>query len=780
MTSFSFSYAENKNSATTLAPEAVSAISMTSSAASDTILLSDPMASSGLNPGFVTESRLLDADNETTNWLSHGRTYDEKRFSPLKQINDKNIDQLNLAWSFEMPDKRGLEGTPIVVDGVMYTVGAWSVVYAHNAKTGDLLWQYNPEVPEKILVRGCCGPVSRGVAVYKDKVYLGAFHGWLIALDRTTGKVVWKTLTIDPDKDYTITGAPRVFKGNVLIGNGGAEYGVRGYLSAYDAETGVMNWRFYTVPGNPADPLANPTPALKRAAETWTGEWWKLGGGGTVWDSMAYDPELNLVYIGVGNGSPWNHKIRSPEGGDNLYLSSMVAVNADTGEYVWHYQTTPAESWDFTATQQMVLADIEIKGKIRKVIMQAPKNGFFFIIDRVTGEYLSAEPFTTVNWATHYDDNGRPVETEDSRYLDKSMLMMPAAIGGHNWHSMSYSDDTGYVYIPVIKAMMEYKQPSMFRPNPHHPNIGVDLVINNLISPAFVELLSTKIIRGELLAWDPTTQKEVWRHVHSRSWNGGVLSTAGNLVFQGTADQKFMAFNAKTGKELWSHDTKLGMVAAPISYSVDGEQYVAVMAKWGGAFPLAAGISPIPGLENGRILVFKLGGEDILPPSDMLPVTPLEPPMMPDVTPEQIHEGLKLYTEACSTCHGLNVVSGGIVPDLRHLNERHALFNSIVLDGLFEANGMVGFRDILNEDQADLIHAFILNEAHGEYQDHLNQSKSTYKLKLWFWDHLAEFIVAATEKSTRFYVTIAIFWGIVIVLLYGLYRLARRVLKAKS
>ncbi|MCB1614453.1 MAG: PQQ-dependent dehydrogenase, methanol/ethanol family, partial [Pseudomonadales bacterium] len=408
----------------------------------------------------VTTERLVNANAEVDNWLTHGRSYDESRFSPLKQINDSNVTELGLAWSYEFPDSRGLQSTPIVADGVMYSTGSWSRVYAHNAATGELLWAYDPKVPREYLVRACCGPMNRGVAVWENKVYVGSLDGYLIAVDRESGAEVWRTLTVDQSKDYTITGAPRVVKGRVLIGNGGAEYGVRGYLSAYDGETGELAWRFYTVPGNPADGFENE--ALEMAAKTWNGEWWKQGGGGTVWDSFSYDPQLNLVYIGVGNGSPWNHKIRSPGGGDNLFLSSIVAVNADTGEYVWHYQTTPGESWDFTAAQQIILADIEWNGEARKVLMQAPKNGFFFVIDRVTGEYLSAVPFTKVLWASGYDENGRPMEAEGIRFEKNKMLMMPSAVGGHNWHSMAYSPDTGLVYIPVIKAMMEYQQPENF------------------------------------------------------------------------------------------------------------------------------------------------------------------------------------------------------------------------------------------------------------------------------------------------------------------------------
>ena len=334
--------------------------------------------------------RINQAESEPQNWLSHGRTYKEQRFSPLSQINSDNIQNLGLDWFFDIDTQRGQEATPIVVDGKMYISTAWSMVKALDAKTGKLLWEYDPEVDRAWGVHACCDVVNRGVAFWDGQIFVGTLDGHLVALDADTGAVNWKILTIDNSKPYTITGAPRVVNGKVIIGNVGAEYGVRGYVSAYDVENVDMAWRFYTVPDNPKNGFESE--AMEMAAETWTGEWWSLGGGGTVWDSMAYDPELNLLYIGVGNGSPWNQSIRSPKGGDNLFLSSIVALQADTGEYVWHFQTTPGDTWDFTATQQITLADIEIEGVTRKVLMQAPKNGFFYVLDRVCLLYTSPSP----------------------------------------------------------------------------------------------------------------------------------------------------------------------------------------------------------------------------------------------------------------------------------------------------------------------------------------------------------------------------------------------------
>ncbi|MBU1831073.1 MAG: PQQ-binding-like beta-propeller repeat protein, partial [Gammaproteobacteria bacterium] len=344
-----------------------------------------------------------------------------------------NVADLSLAWSFDTDFNRGLEATPIVIDGVLYLTGNWSVVYALDARSGALLWKYDPKVPREWGKMACCDVVNRGVAAYEGKIIFGTLDARLIALDAASGEKIWEVATADITAyPYTITGAPRVAKGKVFIGNGGAEYGVRGYVSAYDVNTGDQLWRFYTVPANPADGFENE--AMKAAAETWTGKWWESGGGGTVWDSIVYDDELDQLYIGVGNGSPWNAKIRSPEGGDNLYLSSIVALNPDSGEYIWHYQETPAESWDYTATQHIMLADMDVKGEQRKVIWHAPKNGFFFILDRTSGKLLSAEPYSDVNWASHYDmETGRPVETENARYLNDPQLVRPSSMGAHNW-----------------------------------------------------------------------------------------------------------------------------------------------------------------------------------------------------------------------------------------------------------------------------------------------------------------------------------------------------------
>ena len=436
-----------------------------------------------------------------------------------------------------------------------------------------------------------------------------------------------------------MTGAPRVIKGKVIIGNGGAEMGVRGYVTAYDAENGRQLWRFYTVPGDPSKPFENPV--LERAAKTWTGEWWKLGGGGTVWDSMAYDPDLDLLYIGVGNGSPWNRALRSPGGGDNLFLSSIVALRPDTGEYVWHYQTTPGESWDFTATQHMILADLAIDGRERKVIMQAPKNGFFYVLDRATGELLSAKPFATINWASGVDmKTGRPIETPEARYGEtgRPFVSQPGPGGAHSWQPMSYSPRTRLVYLPVMDMPFPYIPDAKFTQRSLAWNTGVDFNAGSLPQDEAIKAQVKDSLKGHLAAWDPAAQREVWRVQYEHPWNGGVLATAGDLVFQGDAMGNFAAFHARTGARLWSIATGAGILAPPVAYEAGGEQYVAIEVGWGGAFGLAAGeLARDAHIATNapRVFAFKLGGAAAMPVPGNAPKRGLDPP--PDVAPAAGH-----------------------------------------------------------------------------------------------------------------------------------------------
>ncbi len=663
----------------------------------------------------VTAARIIDADPK--NWLSHGRTYDEQRFSPLDEIKTSNVGELGLAWYFDIPTKRGIEATPIVVDGRMYVTGSWSIVYALNAETGEELWRYDPKVPGSWARYACCDVVNRGVAVWNDSVFVGTLDGWLVALDAGTGEERWRIDTIDRQPPYTITGAPRVVNGLVIIGNGGADLGVRGYVTAYDATTGEQRWRFYTVPGNPEEGFASEAEA--EAAKTWTGEWWTMGGGGTVWDSMAYDPELDLLYIGVGNGSPWNHQIRSPEGGDNLYLSSIVALRPATGEYVWHYQTTPGESWDFTATQHMILADLLIEGKTRKVLMQAPKNGFYFVIDRENGNLISAEPYVLVNWASSIDkETGRPIETENARYTDGPFLMMPSGLGGHNWHPMAYSPASNLVYLPAQDVPWVHLHDPDFKFVPGVWNTGT--VMEAGAAPddpeQFAALMNS--VRGQLIAWDPVEQREVWRYQHAGPWNGGVLATAGNLVFQGSLIAEFAAYDALSGERLWQFDAQTGIAAAPISYGVNGTQHVAVAAGWGTIFSLLGGEATASlGMKNiSRILAFRLGGDESLPARE--PVAAMEVPIPPEniADARTVAAGKGVFYKRCFMCHGDGAASGGITPDLRYAStETHMIWDAIVLGGSLQDNGMPGFAGILSQDEVDAAHFYVIDRAWRVY-----------------------------------------------------------------
>ena len=661
-------------------------------------------------PAQVDGPRIIAADREPGNWMSHGRTYDEQRYSPLDRVNAGNVGQLGMAWTTKLDIDSGTEATPLVVDGVMYTTGAFSIVYAINAATGELLWKYDPKVPAENLGQGCCGPVNRGVAVWQGKVYVGSFDGRLIALDAGTGQPVWSVDTlIDRSKSYSITGAPRIVKGKVLIGNGGAEFGVRGYVTAYDADTGKQIWRFYTVPGDPKLPPENA--AMAKAMKTWDGDGWvKWGGGGTVWDSMAYDPQLDLLYVGTGNGSPWNYQFRSNGKGDNLYVSSILALRPDTGEYVWHYQITPQDQWDFTATQHMILADIEMNGSVRKVIMQAPKNGFFYVLDRTNGKLLSAKNFVPVNWASGIDlQTGRPILTGAADYSKEPKVVQPSFLGGHNWHPMSYSPKTGYVYIPAQYTLAELKAAKVpqFLANKSVVNFGLD--VPDLPEDPKVLNQIRDAWSGELIAWDPVKQKAAWKQPYVSAGNGGTLATAGNLVFQGTADGRVVAYRADTGQPLWEHRANSGVMAGPVTYTVNGEQYVAFSVGWGGILPLLTGPLTNKGKvrAESRVIAFKLGATGELPPPKAAPVLPTTRQVL-TATPEQLVQARGMFNGLCAGCHGLNAISGGVVPDLRYLDDnKHAAFPAFVSGALIN-KGMPNFSDILQREDMELLRQYLV------------------------------------------------------------------------
>jgi PQQ-dependent dehydrogenase (methanol/ethanol family) len=665
---------------------------------------------------------IVRADQRPGDWLTYGRTYSEQRFSPLNQINASNIKKLGVAWEYRTYSVRGLEATPIVANGVMFITLPWSKVIALDAKSGHELWTYDPKVPGETGRYACCDVVNRGVALWKGAVFVGALDGRLIKLDAATGKPVWIVDTVEnKNKAYTITGAPRVVDGLVVIGNGGAEFDARGYVSAYDATSGKLVWRFHVVPGDPSKPQENA--ALTAALKTWdtTGKYrfWKIGGGGAPWNAMAFDPALDLLYVGTGNGNPWNRNIRSPKGGDNLYLSSILALNAKTGELVWHYQTVPGDTWDFDSTADLMLADLKIDGQMRKVIMQAPKNGFFYVIDRATGKLISAQKFGIVTWAKSIDlATGKPIENPEARYKDKMEVVYPQETGAHNWQPWAFNPQTGLVYIPAMDGAGIFLSDKNFVYHPKAWNLGIDFAG---ISQAVADMIKAgkppAPAVGYIKAWDPVTQKEAWQVSMGGSWNSGLLTTAGGLVFGGDAYGMFSAYDAKTGAKLWSIDLKTGILAPAMTFEIDGTQYVAILAGWGGAGGLAAFKDTKAALSKyqtnqGRLFVFKLGGKQSVAPLAPEGVPAVEPPPLKadDAT---LEKGFTLYHRTCLVCHGYFAQSEGEVPDLRLAPpEIWGQYDNIVLNGALADGGMASFKDFLTKDDVAAIRAYVLQQAH--------------------------------------------------------------------
>ena len=697
--------------------------------------------------GDITAERLLAINSEPGSWLTGGRDYQQSYYSPLNNINKSNVQKLGFAWQYEVDTTHGFEATPLVVDGMMYTSGPKGAVYTLDAKTGAPLWNFEPKIDTSVLRKASTGsPVNRGVAIWEGSVYVASLDGYLYALDAATGDTLWKVDTItERDRGYSITGAPCMAKDLVVIGNSGADLDARGYVTAYDSKTGEQHWRFFTVPGDPKHGFEHLE--LEAAAKTWDpNSLWETGLGGTVWDGMAYDPKLNLLYIGTGNAVPFPRKLRSPAGGDNLFVSSILAINPDTGRLVWHYQTTPGDNWDYTATQKMILADLMIEGRSRQVIMQAPKNGFFYVLDRVTGEFLSAEPYVQVNWASHVNKNtGRPVETEQAEYFNEPKLIFPSMYGGHNWQPMAYNPDTGLVYIPAIEmAAIFAKQDKPFEYQKGGYNFAIAPVFptsdgvktmdgkNELPSnfPSLSELTVGQpdyTPRGFLRAWDPVKQKLVWEVETSgqwvghkfASWNGGgVMTTAGGIVFQGRGTGELIVLDAQSGQQLHSIDVGTSMMAAPMTYAMDGEQYVAIMAGLGGTIGgnYPSGSAAHKYGNKGRIIVFKLGGDSVPHPPELsrhamaFPI----PPVKRRGTPIQVDMGRDLFQRNCSKCH-TNSGSGGI-PDLRKMRaSTHDEFMDIVLKGIRADRGMGNFEGLLSIEETETIQMYLIDLAWRSY-----------------------------------------------------------------
>lgn len=640
-----------------------------------------------------------------SDWPGYGGI-DENHYSPLTEINDHNVARLGLAWSRDINDGGSALSAPIAVGGILYFASSYGHVRALDAATGHELWHVDLKAWETAghKMRAAWG--IRGLAYDGGKVFVGTVDGRLTAINARSGHVAWSVMTVGKDDERYISGAPWVFKGKVLIGHGGADFApVRGYVTAYDQQTGKQLWRFHTVPGDPSLGFENKTMAM--AAKTWTGEWWKYGGGGTAWNAMAYDPKYNRIYIGVGNGAPWNQKIRSPQGGDNLFLCSVVALDADTGEYVWHYQTNPGETWDFNSAMDMELARLKIDGQERDVLMHAPKNGFFYVIDRATGKLISARNIVPVNWASGIDiKSGRPIENPAARYPGgKAAIVYPSPFGAHNIEAMSYNPGSGLVYIPTMDQGRVYIDPAEPLKGWKHLD-GQRISVGTGAPPPGV--VPDRKATSFLLAWNPVTQKEAWRiAMPGLRGGGGTATTAGNLLFQGNAGGKFVAYAANSGKPLWSFDAQTSVMAQPISYRTRGEQYVTIIA--GSRFPSAIGLPREWNYrtQQWRVLTFKLDGKAALPPA-----TPMETPVIdiPDfkIDPATAAAGATVYGQRCSICHGANGVSGGAAPDLLQsgVPVDTDSFKSVLHDGVLRERGMPRFEELTDADIAGLEHYF--------------------------------------------------------------------------
>ena len=658
------------------------------------------------NKKSTSEDAAIADETQTSDWLAYGRTHNERRFSPDDEISVDNVANLKVDWYLDLPNDVVLVSTPLVVDGVLYFTGTMNVLRAVDAVTGKLIWEFDPQVGEVLMQKRQIGWAhSRGISYYEGKIFTATCDGRLIAVDAKTGEKIWSVETFSPERALYITGAPKAFKGKVLIGNGGTENGpTRGWVTAYDANTGEEAWKFYIVPGNPADGFENK--AMEMAAKTWTGEWWKHGGGGNAWHGFTYDEDLDVLYIGTGNGSPWNREIRSPGGGDNLFLCSIVALNPNSGEYLWHYQTTPGESWDYNSNMDIVLADLTIDGKKIKALLHAPKNGFFYVINRETGKLISAKPYAETTWASHIDmETGRPVEIEGARYINKPFDITPNGWGAHSWQSMSYNPQTGLVYIPTQFRATKYSAE------------GID--IKNWRSIEFLGGIGVNLLQADkqprdypaaLQAWDPVKQELVWSVTQENLWNAGTLTSAGNLVFQGRADGKFIAYNATTGEIVWTFDAGLGISAPPITYKINGRQYISLLVGWGGGF---AGLGGMEAQKLGwsyrthtrRLIAFSLDGNAEMPE---LPAPSYPKPIVPAdfVIDEKLAaQGAQLYG-LCRNCHGGGMFSGGMAPDLRASEIALDLesFKAVLNDGAFTYLGMPKFAELTDDNIKALMH----------------------------------------------------------------------------
>jgi quinohemoprotein ethanol dehydrogenase len=668
------------------------------------VLCAVALASTPAAAGSVDTKRLIAAGSPENagQWMSYSRDYSEQRFSPLKQINPDTVGQLGLAWYANLTERGGsYETTPVAVDGRVFVSAPWSKVYAFDARTGKQLWKYDPKVPGEFAVKLCCGIVNRGVAVWQGKVIWGTLDGRLISVDAKSGRKAWEKQVTDPELVLSITGAPRIADGRIFIGEAGSEFHQRGYMAAYDVRNGKELWRWWSVPGDPSKGFEQPE--LEWAAKTWNGQWWKTGGGGTTWDAITYDPVTDLVYVGTGNGAPWPAEIRSPGGGDNLFTSSIVALEAKTGKYRWHYQATPEDSFDFDNTQQIVTADLVINGEKKHVLMQASKNGVFYVIEGATGKVVSAKLYVpTANWMTGFDAKFRPILNPEANYgkIGKGFHVVPSAGGAHSWHPMAFNPGTGFMYIPTNYGSFPLVAEAGAKMGNQLLSINVAKRPND--PPPKLERAGSY-----LLAWDPVNQKEVWQQPQGSS-RAGVMTTAGNLVFQGASPRSFSAFRADSGERVWTTETQANIVGGSISYEVDGEQHVAVVAAGQGGFGVSYWAP-----NHARLLVYKIGGKAVLPEAETYTALPLNPP--PEFGDDALRaQGQAKYTAHCAACHGNDGRVSSVFPDLRYAGALWSAegFKSIVIDGAMQGNGMVSFRKVLSPQDAEAIRAYVVRLAH--------------------------------------------------------------------
>jgi quinohemoprotein ethanol dehydrogenase len=633
------------------------------------------------------------------NWPAVGGAADEAAYSQLTQLDTGNVARLGLAWSLELPDEVTLEATPLAVDGTVYFSGGYAEVYAVDAATGKLLWKFDPLTWKRRPDKFHYG-ANRGLAYENGRVFVAEMDGRLDALDARTGKLLWHADTIPDGMLNNSTGAPRTMNGKVIIGTGGADFGARGFVTALDAATGRFLWRFFTAPGSPEQNAGDPQ--LESIAKTWRGEWWKTGTGGTVWNGITFDPELDRVYLGVGNAGPYDPAVRSPGGGDNLYTCSIVALDASTGSYVWHYQVNPREAWDYKATANIISATLTLAGEPRKVLMQAPTNGFFYVLDRETGRPISAGKTTVITWAKGIDlETGRPIEEPDIRYENGLTEIWPGTVGGHNWQAMAYNPRTGLVYIPVQQIGARFSRSKLGENAFDLFGLSVEPIVEKPGDG-----------KGKLIAWDPVAQREVWSVQHEHLWNGGALATAGGLVFQGTADGWFRAYHGTTGAQLWRFDAGLGIIAAPMSFSHQGRQYVSVLVGYGGttaAYGEFMNVGWKYGAQPRRLLTFALDGQARLapsPPPDKSVHALDDPEFVLDDADVAAGRALSIR---CASCHGVGLQATGTPgPDLREspIALKLASFRDLLKSGALMARGMPRFEKF-SDEQIRQLHAYV-------------------------------------------------------------------------